>query len=404
MKTSHDTHPSLGIKTWLALLILALSSFTIVTTELAPIGLLTPMAQGLEQSESIIGLTVTLFAWVGAISALLSSIFLGNFPKKRLLLILMSVMFISNSLCATVDSYSWLLVARVIGALAHGAFWAMIGATTVAMVPASYIGVATSVVFGGVSAASVFGVPLSNYIGLNFGWRPAFWMMSSLSIVAYLGIALMVPQVKSVSTLGLEAMRRVLRSSTLWKIYAATLLAITAHFAAFTFIEPWLQSLHALSSRLIPLMLLMFGVAGLAGNFITGIFIDKWLKPLVSLSIVMIAATLLVLGLWGAALTGSQIMALIVVWGLAVSGIFVGFQTWVLRTAAENAFPATAIYVSCFNAAIGCGALVGAWLVAAMSIPVLMSTAGVAMGLSLLLVVIIPVNTRNISHLSGEAA
>jgi len=404
MKTSHNEHQPLSLQTWLALVILALSTFTIVTTELAPIGLLTPMAQGLGQSESMIGLTVTLYAWVGAISALLSSIFLGNLPKKLLLLVLTFIILVSNSLCATVQSYEWLLVARVIGALAHGAFWAMIGATAVSMVPARYIGVATSIVFGGVSAASVFGVPLSNYIGLNLGWRPAFWLMSLLSVIAFVGIALIVPKVKSSSALGLEALGRVLRSGILWKIYAATLLAITAHFAAFTFIEPWLHSVNSVSSSMIPVMLFVFGIAGLAGNFVTGMFIDKWLKPLVSLSVLLIAAALITLGQWGASLGGGQILALIIVWGLAVSGIFVGFQTWVLRIAAENAFPASAIYVSFFNGAIGCGALVGAWLVSVLSIPVLMSIAGIAIALSLLLIAIIPVKTEQATLLSGETA
>lgn len=174
MKNLSSDNQPLSIKTWLALVILALSTFTIVTTELAPIGLLTPMAEGLQQSESMIGLTVTLYAWVGAISALLSSLFLGNLPKKLLLLVLTLIILVSNSLCAMVENYHWLLAARVIGALAHGAFWAMIGATAVSLVPARFIGLATSIVFGGVSAASVFGVPLSNYIGLNVGWRPAF--------------------------------------------------------------------------------------------------------------------------------------------------------------------------------------------------------------------------------------
>ncbi|WP_459177312.1 MFS transporter [Ewingella americana] len=404
MNISHHDHPPLSLQTWLALIILALSTFTIVTTELAPIGLLTPMAKGLHQSESMIGLTVTLYAWVGAISALLSSLFLGNLPKKMLLLVLTLIILVSNSLCASVDSYSWLLAARVIGALAHGAFWAMIGATAVSMVPARYIGVATSVVFGGVSAASVFGVPLSNYIGLNLGWRPAFWLMSLLSVIAFFGIALIVPKVKSSSTLGLDALGRVLRSGALWKIYAATLLAITAHFAAFTFIEPWLHSINAVSASMIPVMLFVFGIAGLAGNFVTGMLIDKWLKPLVSLSVVLIAATLITLGQWGANLAAGQILALIVVWGLAVSGIFVGFQTWVLRLAGDNAFPASAIYVSFFNGAIGCGALAGAWLVSTLSIPVLMSIAGVAIALSLLLVAIIPIKVEQTSILSGEAA
>lgn len=404
MNTLAHDYQGLTFKTWLALIILALSTFTIVTTELAPIGLLTPMAKGLGQSESMIGLTVTLYAWVGAISALLSSLFLGNLPKKPLLLILTLIILISNSLCATVDSYSWLLFARVIGALAHGAFWAMIGVTAVSLVPVRFIGLATSIVFGGVSAASVFGVPLSNYIGLNIGWRTAFWLMSLLSIVALVGIALIVPAVKNKSTLGIAALRQVMRSSALWKIYAATLLAITAHFAAFTFIEPWLHGVDSVSSSMIPVVLLVFGVAGLAGNFLTGALIDKWLKPMVALSVILIATTLMILGRLSHSLTSGEILLLVIVWGLAVSGIFVGFQTWVLRLAGDNAFPATAIYVSFFNGAIGCGALVGAWLVSWFSIPVLLSISGIAIAFTLLLVAVIPVQQVKETTLAEEIA
>ncbi|HIE0649112.1 TPA: MFS transporter [Serratia marcescens] len=402
-KLSNDSQP-LSIKTWLALVILALSTFTIVTTELAPIGLLTPMAEGLHQSESMIGLTVTLYAWVGAISALLSSLFLGNWPKRPLLLTLTLIILVSNSLCATAENYHWLLAARVIGALAHGAFWAMIGATAVSLVPARFIGLATSIVFGGVSAASVFGVPLSNYIGLNVGWRPAFWLMSLLSAIALAGIALAVPKVKANSALGCEALARVLRSGALWRIYGATLLAITAHFAAFTFIEPWLHSVGVVTSGMIPVMLFVFGIAGLAGNFVTGMFIDRWMKPMVVLSVVPIAATLLTLGQMGDNLTGAEILTLVIVWGLAVSGIFVGFQTWVLRLAGDNAFPASAIYVSFFNGAIGCGALAGAWLVSAYSIPALLMFAGIAIALSLLLIAMIPVNAEQAEGLAGDAS
>ncbi|WMT14583.1 MFS transporter [Serratia fonticola] len=404
MNTLARDHQGLTLKTWLALIILALSTFTIVTTELAPIGLLTPMAKGLGQSESMIGLTVTLYAWVGAISALLSSLFLGNLPKKPLLLILTLIILISNSLCATVDNYSWLLFARVIGALAHGAFWAMIGVTAVSLVPVRFIGLATSIVFGGVSAASVFGVPLSNYIGLNIGWRTAFWLMSLLSIVAFVGIVLIVPAVKNKSALGIVALRQVMRSSALWKIYAATLLAITAHFAAFTFIEPWLHGVASVSSSMIPVVLFVFGAAGLAGNFLTGALIDKWLKPMVALSVTLIATTLIVLGQLSNSLTSSEILLLVIVWGLAVSGIFVGFQTWVLRLAGDNAFPATAIYVSFFNGAIGSGALVGAWLVSLFSIPVLLGIAGIAIAFTLLLVAVIPVQVVKDTTLTEEIA
>ncbi|WLS79023.1 MFS transporter [Erwinia pyri] len=404
--TSENIPQNMTLRSWLALFILALSTFTIVTTELAPVGLLTPIAKGLSSSESAVGMTVSLYAWIGALSALFASVFLGNVAKKRLLLTLTVVLFLSNVLAATVSTYTALLAARVVGALAHGAFWAMIGATAVAMVPARYIGAATSIVFGGVSAASVFGVPVANYIGLHFGWRQAFWLMAVLSVVAFIGITLLVPQITSKSAIGLGALKSVLKSSTLWKIYSATLLTVTAHFAAFTYIEPWLHTQHSLTTSIIPVVLFVYGIAGLAGNLLTGMVIDKYLKVTVSASVLLICIVLVSLGLSGPSLSGSAIFAAMVLWGVAVSGIFVGFQTWVLRMAEEKTFPASAVYVSFFNTAIGIGASAGAWMVSAFSVSLLYIVAGAAIGLSVLLVAAIPArvtSTQTILEKSYES-
>nr|WP_266095733.1 MFS transporter [Moraxella osloensis] len=286
---SVEENSNLSIKNWLAILVLAISTFIIVTTELAPVGLLTPMAKDFGVSESQIGVTVTIYAWVGAFSAILASVFLGNIAKKTLLIVLITILLASNTLSATVTTYSMLLVARVIGALAHGSFWAIIGATAVAIVPPKHIGVATSIVFGGVSAASVFGVPLSNYIGIALGWHNAFWLMAILSAIALVGILLLIPRIQSNSAIGIASLKHVFQSATLRKIYLATLIVITAHFAAFTFIEPWLQMQQLFPSTYIPIALFTFGIAGLLGNFITGFTIDKFLKPTVSISIILMS-------------------------------------------------------------------------------------------------------------------
>ncbi|MDC9605555.1 MFS transporter [Xenorhabdus griffiniae] len=401
--TSKIKSPEMSFRTWLALFILSISTFTIVTTELAPVGLLTPIADGLNTSESSIGMTVSLYAWGGALSALFASVFLGNFPKKILLLTLTIILAVSNILSATIDSFEVLLVARVIGSVAHGAFWAMIGATTVAMVPIKYLGTATSIVFGGVSAASVLGVPLSNYIGLHFGWRQAFWLMALLSVVAFFGIMLLVPKVTTKSTIGINALKSVLSSAIQWKIYAATLLAITAHFAAFTFIEPWLNAQPIFSKDFIPTILFIYGIAGLGGNFLTGIVIDKHLKTTVTLSALLIGIVLLILGIRAESLSRTDILIAIVLWGVAISGIFVGFQTWVLRLAGDKTFPASAVYVSFFNGAIGMGALVGAWMVSALSLHALFVTAGAVIALSILIISTIPSNISTSNTLTEKA-
>jgi predicted MFS family arabinose efflux permease len=388
--TLKNNSSDISVKTWLALFILAISTFIIVTTELAPVGLLTPIAKGLETSESAIGITVSFYAWVGALSALFSSLFLGNISKKPLLLTLTVILLLSNVFAATTHSFSGLLIARVFGALAHGVFWAMIGTTAAAIVPEKYIGVATSIVFGGVSAASVFGVPLANYIGILWGWRQAFWAISLLSVISFFGIMILVPKITHQSAIGITALKSVLKSSFLWKIYIATLLSITAHFAAFTYIEPWLHTQSALTIQSIPIVLFAYGFAGLAGNFLTGVLIDKHLKAIVSLSVLLICVVLVIVGFGSGTLTQPMIIGAVILWGVMVSGLFVGLQTWVLRLGGENAFPASALYVSFFNLAIGFGASIGAGIVSKYPISVLYIIAGGAIGLSVLLVTMIP--------------
>lgn len=390
-----ESNTTMSIKNWLAIFILAISTFTIVTTELAPVGLLTPMAKGFGVSEAQIGLTVTIYAWIGALSAILASILLGNIAKRRLLILLIMILLASNVLSAVSGSYGMLLISRVIGAFAHGSFWAIIGATAVAIVPPKYIGVATSIVFGGVSAASVFGVPLSNYIGIVWGWHHAFWLMTGLSVISFVGILIFIPQVNANSTIGVDSLKKVFKSPILWKIYISTLLVITAHFSAFTYIEPWLQTQKLFSISHIPMALLIFGIAGLLGNFITGMTIDKHLKPTVIVSVCLIACVLVYLGLNRQNLSEMVIFASLAVWGLAVSGIFVGFQTWVLKLANKEVFPASAIYVACFNLAIGLGAILGAWVVTQLSLSQLYLFAGIIVMLSIFLISIIPSKTNN---------
>lgn len=387
---SIENRSAMSIKRWLSILVLAISTFTIVTSELAPVGLLTPMAESLNVSKSQIGLTVTIYAWIGALSAILASIFLGSIAKKKLLIILITILFASNILSAISTSYYILLLSRIVGAFAHGSFWAIIGATAVAIVPPRYIGIATSIVFGGVSAASVFGVPLSNYIGIVLSWNDSFWLLSGLSVISLLGIVLLIPPIHTDSAIGISSLKKVFKSLTLWKVYIATLLVITAHFSAFTYIEPWLHTQKPLSVSYIPIALFVFGIAGLLGNVITGITIDKHLKTTVIVSICLISCVLMYLGTNNNIESERTIFVSLALWGLAVSGVFVGLQTWVFKLADKEVFSASAIYVSCFNLAIGLGAILGAWGITKLSYSQLYLFTGIIIGLSIFLIMIIP--------------
>ncbi|MFZ6047782.1 MFS transporter [Pseudomonas sp. CR3202] len=374
-------------RVWLSIVLLGVGAFTIVTTELAPIGLLSPIALEFGRSDAVVGLTVTLYAWIGACSALLAALALNGLPRKPLLIGLMLGLTLSNAIALLALNFGMFLLARVLGALVHGLFWAVIAATAAQIAPARHVGLATSIVFGGVSVASVLGVPLANFIAQVGNWRMSFGGICGLSLIAVLLMLPILPSIqRQPEKAGYAALAGVLRRADLRGIYAATALAVTGHFAAFTFIEPFLRSAPGVSVPLVAALLFGFGAAGLFANLLTGIFIDRYLKPFLMLALGLLSLALLVMGQWGDRLGILGISFTLVIWGCSTSAIFVGFQTWILRTSGTAVMPASAVYVAIFNAAIGIGAMIGAWILSHSGLPAVLKVAGMSGGLAILLV------------------
>ncbi len=352
----------MSLKLWIALIVLSLSSFAIVTTELAPIGLLSALAHDLNQSEAITGLIVTGYGWVAAISALCSIVLLIRFPRKMVLMIMLLILAISNIIVAYSSSFNMILSARIIGAIAHGSFWALIGAVAYSLVPKHKLGLATSIIFSGVSVASILGVPLASYLTQLSSWRLAFEFLGLLSFIVCILILLFVPKIPDQAPLASGFFKKVLQHSTLNRLFILTALIISSHFAAFTFIEPFLSQIAQLESGQITLLLLVFGLAGLIGNILAGKLIDRHLHTIILVSLVFISGSVFAFGYLGYHVTLSIAIVFLALWGVSIASIFVGLQTWVLKQADDLASAASAIYVAVFNASIGLGALIGSFM------------------------------------------
>ncbi|MFV5346793.1 MFS transporter [Acinetobacter soli] len=350
------------LKLWIALIVLSLSSFAIVTTELAPIGLLSALSHDLNQSEAITGLIVTGYGWVAAISALCSIVLLIRFPRKMVLMIMLLILAISNIIVAYSSSFNMIFSARIIGAIAHGSFWALIGAVAYSLVPKHKLGLATSIIFSGVSVASILGVPLASYLTQLSSWRLAFEFLGLLSFIVCILILLFVPKIPDQAPLASGFFKKVLQHSTLNRLFILTALIISSHFAAFTFIEPFLSQIAQLESGQITLLLLVFGLAGLIGNILAGKLIDRHLHTIILISLVFISGSVFAFGYLGYQVTLSIAIVFLALWGVSIASIFVGLQTWVLKQADDLASAASAIYVAVFNASIGLGALIGSFM------------------------------------------
>jgi predicted MFS family arabinose efflux permease len=374
------------VRQWLAVAILGVGTFTIVSTEFAPMGLLSSIASNLGSRPANVGLIVMVYGWIGAGSALLSAVLPNHFPRKPLLVGLMLVLAASNGLAMISTTFPALMLARIVGAVSHGVFWAMVAALAMQITPPNRMGLATSVVFGGVSIASVLGVPLINLIGQAWGWRAAFGVLGALSLLTALLLGVVLPRLKTEGSVGLAALITVLRSRALWAVYIVSIFTISAHFGAFTFIEPYLRHVPGIAPAAIAALLLGFGAAGFASNILAGLLVDRFMRPVIVASLLLMCAALGGLGWFGPGLGMECVLALLIVWGAAISALFVGIQTWVLRVGGDAAIPASALYTTIFNSALGVGAMLGALTLDAVGLSGIMTSASVAVAIAVLIV------------------
>nr|WP_257626780.1 MFS transporter [Pseudomonas sp. Xaverov 83] len=338
---------------------MCIASFTMVTSEFAPIGLLSQISADLDQPPSTVGLTVTLYAWIGAASGLLSNWLNRWVPRKALLIALMLILALSNGLAALSPEFSSLLGARAVGALAHGVFWAIVAATAAHIVPSHRVGLATSIVLGGITIATVMGVPLINLVGQYDGWRTAFVCLAVMCVASAGAIALVLPSLHIPSLAKGLGFAVVLRRKDLMITYVITGLTAAAHFGAYTFVEPFIGQVPGITSYMIAVMLFAFGASGFLGNLLSALLIDRYLKTFILLALVAMALALVTLGIYGPPLGLVSVVILLVVWGVAISALFTGLQTWVLRIAGDHMVPATAIHTAVLNSAIGLGVIIG---------------------------------------------
>lgn len=368
------------VRAWLAVVALGVSAFSIVTSELAPVGMLSALANDMHQSQAGAGLAVTAYGWVAALAALLAGAIPARISRKALLIVLMLILAFSCLAATQSHTMQTFMTARMTGALAHGAFWALIGTVAVQLVPVDKLGLATSVIFAGVSAASVLGVPLSSFIADMVGWRQAFSAISLLSLATAVALLWTLPTLAAPQPLRLKVYVGIVKNPLLLSLFGATACIISAHFAAFTYLEPLLTQTRGIPTSTISALLLMSGLSGLLGNLIAGKLIDRHIRVLIMTSLLLSAGALGMLSIrGGSALPVWFVAVLLGVWGAGMAIVFVGLQTWLLRSAGEATQPASAIYVAIFNAAIGTGALVGGLVSAKLGLSSLPLLAAVAM-------------------------
>ncbi len=348
-------------RAWTAVVALAFGVFSFVTTELVPVGLLPSIAGGVDVSVGTAGFLVTGFGLLAAVTAAPLTILCGSIDRKVLMAGLLVLYIVGNVLASVAGSYAVLLLARLVVALAHGVFWSIAAAIAVRLVPSQHAVRATSIVLSGISLAAVLGVPLGTMLGQHAGWHTAFLAVSAVGFLVLVALMLTMPQLPAQGHGRLGTLFRVLRNGQLRTAVTVTGLVMVGHFLAFTYITPFLERVTGIASGTVAVLLLIFGAAGIVGNFLGGALVNRTVHgALLGALGVMIAVMAL---LWAFGGFPGAAVTLVLLWGLAYAAVPVGLQTWILQLAKEESDAASSLYVAAFNGAIAVGSLLGGLIV-----------------------------------------
>ncbi|GAA1288739.1 MFS transporter [Streptomyces aureus] len=264
---------------------------------------------------------------------------------------------LANFLAAIAQNYWLVLVSRVMVGVTIGGFWSIGAGLAGQLVPAKSVGRATSVIFCAVPLGSVIGVPLGTFIGDIAGWRTAFLVMGGFTLAVLALLLLVVPPLPSDQATRLDVLGGMLRSVNTRFALVMTFLIVFAHFGTYTYVTPFLEQVTHVSSSLITVYLLVYGAAGIAGNFLGGSAVVRYPRATFAAAAALIAGATLLLPVIGRSDVGA--VALLIVWGVAYGAVPVCSQTWFAETSPDSPEASSVLFTASFQATISIGALVG---------------------------------------------
>lgn len=342
----------------LPILALAIASFCIGTTEFVIMGLLPEVAADLGVSIPSAGLLVTGYALGVVIGAPIIAIATASLPRKPVLIGLAMLFVVGNLFCATAPNYWMLMIARVVTAFGHGAFFGIGSVVAANLVPRHKRASAIALMFAGLTLANILGVPAGTALGEVYGWRATFFAVVAIGVAAVIAIIALVPSSKNEPKgSGILSEVKVLGKLQVWLAMVISALASASLFAVFTYIKPILTDVSGISTSAVTWVLLLFGAGMTVGNVIGGKLADWKLMPTVIGTLTALVLTHVIL----AEISGLPTAIIITVffWGVLTFIIVPPLQMRVVESADEAPNLAATLNQGAFNVGNASGAWIG---------------------------------------------
>lgn len=336
---------------------MALGAFGIITTEFGVIGILPTLAKEYNISIDTAGWLLSGFALTIALTGPFTTLLTAKINRKTMMVLVLGIFVVSNLLSAISTSFTMMMIARILPAFLHPVFWAVATVAASKQVDPKDAPKAVSVVLGGLSIATVLGIPITTYVSELFNWQASFILSAIINFIAFVALAFMVPSMPVTEKVSTKSQLVILRKGQLWVNLVATLIMIAGMFASYGYLAEYLGKISHMSGGEVSLMLLLFGAAGIVGNWLTGIALSKNVMLTTRLFLLSLILIHFVAYTFGGLF--APMAFIISIWGFIHTGGFLIGQTRSTSEAPEAPELAASLMVSFGNAGITLGTILG---------------------------------------------
>ncbi|XNM71152.1 sugar transporter [Escherichia coli] len=315
------------------------------------------MASSFGMQTAQVGIMLTIYAWVVALMSLPFMLLTSQMERRKLPIGLFILFIASHVLSFLAWNFTVLVISRIGIAFAHAVFWSITASLAIRMAPAGKRAQALSLIATGTALAMVFGIPIGRIVGQYFGWRTTFFAIGVGALITMLALIQLLPKLPSEHSGSLKSLPVLFRRPALMSIYLLTVVVVTAHYTAYSYIEPFVQTVAGLSGNFATILLLVLGGAGIIGSIIFGRFGNKHSSGLINGAIGLLLVCLLLLfpprRMPPSPRRAQHLLA------YCHYGDRSGMQVKVLALAPDATDVAMSLFSGIFNIGIGAGALLG---------------------------------------------
>ncbi|MFK4035820.1 MFS transporter [Nonomuraea wenchangensis] len=356
--TVHGDRPLSVTRAWLGVAAITASLFVFLTTELMPVGLLTPLSESLGVSVGAAGLMVTLQGVSAGLGVPFIVAWSRRINRRLLLSALLAVLALGNLVTALSPNYALILTTRLLMGFASGVFWAIGVGMAMRLVPERQANKASATVMSGISIATVAGIPLGTFLESRTDWRTTFLIWAGLSVLVFVAVTALIPSLPSRNAVPIrEVFGLPVRNVPLRLVLVTVVLFVLGHFGAYTFVRPILEGHTGATPAFVTVVLMIFGAAGAVGNFVAGHTVSRSLRGTFAVGCAGLVVSLLALLAIGGGEAGA--VAALVVWGLSFGAVQLCQVNLTLAAAPDTFEAAMSLNTMAYNTSIALGALFG---------------------------------------------